>query len=214
MKSMILRSTSSHLEFDQIALYLFQMFLVVLELFLESVARFRNGQERSLKRFVRADGARQRRRREHGSDQVDGAHPVVQLVRVGRLKEVLGPVGRLEPKDELLLLVVDSNTGVGVVYAYGVGDVVVGSAVALEALVVLVQVEDHVAQRGVEHLPAALEERRLLAVRVDAAFAQQPAELVLLGRLRIGNLAKESESDSKQLLAFFFLLLSLKKRLT
>lgn len=111
-------------ETSQIGLELSQMLAMVLALLAERVASARDGHERPLERFRRAARARQRRRREHGRHQVDRAHPVVQLVRVRRLEQVLGPVGRLESKHELLLLVVARHCRQRVMYAYGVRYVV------------------------------------------------------------------------------------------
>ena len=106
------------------------------------------------------------------------------------LEQVLGPVGGFQPEHELFLLVVGGNSGVGVVDTDRIGDII--EAVVLKDLVVLMQVEHHIAQRSVKHLPAALEERRPFAVRVYAAFAQQPTKFVLVGCLRVWNLFTES----------------------
>ena len=78
------------------------------------------------------------------------------------MEQVLGPIGRLEPKHELLLLVVGGDGCVGMVYSYSVGYII--ERVVFEYFIVFVQINDHVAQRRVKHLPAALEERRFLAV--------------------------------------------------
>ena len=74
------------------------------------------------------------------------------------LEEKLCPVGSLQPEDVLLLLVVGGLGGEGVVHADGVAHVVTEGA-ALEAVLVLVQVEHCVPQRGVEHLPPTLAHR-------------------------------------------------------
>lgn len=71
------------------------------------------------------------------------------------LKEVLGLVGGLQPEDVLLLRVISGLGCERMMYPDGVVEVV-AHLVLPEAVLVLVKVEDKVAQRTVEHLPTAL----------------------------------------------------------
>lgn len=74
------------------------------------------------------------------------------------LEEEFGLVGRLQAEDVLLLVVVGGLGGNGVVHPHRVVQVVVHLALA-EAVLVLVQVHHHVAQRAVKHFPTTLAER-------------------------------------------------------
>lgn len=77
---------------------------------------------------------------------------------IPRLKEILRSVGCLKPKDVLLLPVVVCDRSKRMVNANGiVGRVEVGLLV--KRLLVLVQIENEVTQRHIEHLPAPLSQR-------------------------------------------------------
>ena len=73
------------------------------------------------------------------------------------LKQILCPISGLKPEDMRFLSVVSCLGSESVVYAYGVIYVVVDRC--LFFLLVLVQIQNHITQDGVKHLPASLTNR-------------------------------------------------------